>query len=60
MILMLCCSVQCENNENYVEMIRAMDNSNQLELMTCINEVCVAVTAPHNHHCRAWCCMRLE
>ena len=38
-MLMLGCSVQCENNETYVHKIKAMDKHVQVELMTHITKV---------------------
>lgn len=38
-MLMLCCSVQCENNEKFVDKIKGMDKLVQVELMTLIKKV---------------------
>ncbi len=38
-MLMMCCSVQCENNEKYVNKIKEMDKNAQVEIMTLIKKV---------------------
>jgi hypothetical protein len=38
--LMLCCSVQCDNNERYINKIKDMDKEWQVELMALIKDVC--------------------
>ena len=54
--LMLCCSVQCDNNERYINKIKDMDKTWQVELMTIIKEVApcravCSVSAPPGHGC---------